>query len=36
MKRRYFDERVGWSKSQTDYGIDNQEAETASILGQMD
>ena len=26
MKRRYFDERVGWfTTSQTDYGIDNQD-----------
>ena len=33
MKRRYFDERVGWfTSSQTDYGIDNQEAETVRYL----
>ena len=33
MKRRYFDERVGWfTTSQTDYGIDNQEAETVKYL----
>ena len=33
MKRRYFDERVGWfTTSQTDYGIDNQEAETVTYL----
>ena len=33
MRRRYFDERVGWfTSSQTDYGIDNQEAETVSYL----
>ena len=33
MKRRYFDERVGWfTTSQTDYGIDNQEAETVRYL----
>ena len=33
MKRRYFDERVGWfTNSQTDYGIDNQEAKTLKYL----
>ena len=33
MRRRYFDERVGWfTSSQTDYGIDNQEAETVKYL----
>ena len=33
MRRRYFDERVGWfTSSQTDYGIDNQEAETVRYL----
>ena len=33
MKRRYFDERVGWfTTSQIDYGIDNQEAETVKYL----
>ena len=33
MKRRYFDERVGWfTSTQTDYGIDNQEAETVRYL----
>ena len=33
MKRRYYDERVGWfTTSQTDYGIDNQEAETIRYL----
>ncbi len=33
MKRRYFDERVGWfTSAQTDYGIDNQEAETVRYL----
>ena len=33
MKRRYYDERVGWfTTSQTDYGIDNQEAETVKYL----
>jgi len=33
MKRRYFDERVGWfTTSQTDYGIDNQEAKTIKYL----
>ena len=33
MKRRYFDERVGWfTSAQTDYGIDNQEAETLRYL----
>lgn len=33
MKRRYFDQRVGWFTSgQTDYGIDNQEAETVRYL----
>ena len=33
MKRRYFDQRVGWfTSTQTDYGIDNQEAETVRYL----
>ena len=33
MKRRYYDERVGWfTTSQTDYGIDNQEAKTIKYL----
>ena len=33
MKRRYYDERVGWfTSAQTDYGIDNQEAETVRYL----
>lgn len=33
MKRRYFDQRVGWfTSAQTDYGIDNQEAETVRYL----
>ena len=33
MKRRYYDKRVGWfTTSQTDYGIDNQEAETVRYL----
>ena len=33
MKRRYYDERVGWfTTSQTDYRIDNQEAETVKYL----
>jgi len=33
MKRRYYDERVGWfTTSQTDYGMDNQEAETVKYL----
>ena len=33
MKRRYFDQRVGWITSrQIDYGLDNQEAETVKYL----
>ena len=33
MKRRYFDQRVGWfTNSQMDFGIDNQEAETVRYL----
>ncbi len=33
MKRRYFDQRVGWiTSSQVDYGLDNQEAETVRYL----
>jgi hypothetical protein len=33
MRRRYFDQRVGWfTSAQTDYGIDNQEAETVRYL----
>ncbi|PKA97419.1 uncharacterized protein DUF5118 [Flavobacteriaceae bacterium MAR_2009_75] len=33
MKRRYFDERVGWFTSgQTDYGLDVQESKTVKFL----
>ena len=33
MKRRYFDERVGWfARGQTDYGLDNQESKTVKYL----
>jgi len=33
MKRRYFDERVGWFASgQTDYGLDVQESKTIKFL----
>ncbi len=33
MKRRYFDERVGWfSRGQVDYGLDNQESKTVRYL----
>ncbi len=33
MKRRYFDERVGWfTTSQTDYGLDVQKAKTVTYL----
>ncbi len=33
MKRRYFDQRVGWfSRGQTDYGLDNQESKTVRYL----
>jgi hypothetical protein len=33
MKRRYFDERVGWfARGQTDYGLDNQKSETVKYL----
>ena len=33
MKRRYFDERVGWNTNrQVDYGLDNQKAETVRYL----
>lgn len=33
MKRRYFDERVGWfARSQTDYGLDAQKSKTVSYL----
>lgn len=33
MKRRYFDERVGWFTSgQTDYGLDVQESKTVTFL----
>ncbi|MFC4097673.1 zinc-dependent metalloprotease [Euzebyella saccharophila] len=33
MKRRYFDERVGWFTSgQTDYGLDVQESKTVTYL----
>ena len=33
MKRRYFDERVGWfTSSQTDYGLDVQKSKTVTFL----
>ena len=33
MKRRYFDERVGWfARSQTDYGLDAQKSKTVTYL----
>ena len=33
MKRRYFDQRVGWfARSQVDYGLDNQESESLKYL----
>lgn len=33
IKRRYFDERVGWfARGQTDYGLDNQESKTIKYL----
>ncbi|MBT0608554.1 zinc-dependent metalloprotease [Aequorivita echinoideorum] len=33
MKRRYFDERVGWfARGQTDYGLDRQESKTVKYL----
>ncbi|MAQ75135.1 MAG: zinc-dependent metalloprotease [Aquimarina sp.] len=33
MKRRYFDQRVGWfSRGQTDYGLDAQESKTIQYL----
>lgn len=33
MKRRYFDERVGWFTSgQTDYGLDDQKSKTLTFL----
>ena len=33
MRRRYFDQRVGWFTSkQTDYGLDNQKSETITYL----
>lgn len=33
MKRRYFDQRVGWfSRGQTDYGLDAQESKTIEFL----
>lgn len=33
MKRRYFDERVGWfARGQTDYGLDKQESKTIKYL----
>ncbi len=33
MKRRYFDQRVGWfSRGQTDYGLDVQESKTVRYL----
>ena len=33
MKRRYFDERVGWfARGQTDYGLEDQRSKTVSYL----
>ncbi|MBZ9628979.1 zinc-dependent metalloprotease [Psychroflexus sp. CAK1W] len=33
MRRRYFDQRVGWfTSNQTDYGLDNQKSETITYL----
>ncbi|WP_405565042.1 zinc-dependent metalloprotease [Polaribacter sp. Asnod6-C07] len=33
MKRRYFDERVGWfARGQTDYGLDAQKSKTVAYL----
>lgn len=33
MKRRYFDERVGWfARGQTDYGLEAQESKTVTFL----
>lgn len=33
MKRRYFDQRVGWfTTGQTDYGLDNQKSKTVKYL----
>jgi len=33
MRRRYFDQRVGWfTSNQTDYGLDNQKSETVEYL----
>ncbi|MGJ8745404.1 zinc-dependent metalloprotease [Polaribacter sp.] len=33
MKRRYFDERVGWfTRSQTDYGLDAQKSKSVTYL----
>lgn len=33
MKRRYFDQRVGWfSRSQTDYGLENQKSKSVRYL----
>jgi hypothetical protein len=33
MKRRYFDERVGWfTRGQTDYGLDAQKSKTVTYL----
>ncbi len=36
MKKRYFDERVGWFTSgQVDYGLDNQKSETVRLLDRL-
>ena len=33
MKRRYFDERVGWfARGQVDYGLDAQKSKTITYL----
>ena len=33
MKRRYFDERVGWfARGQTDYGLEDQQSKTVTYL----
>jgi hypothetical protein len=33
MKRRYFDQRVGWfARSQTDYGLEDQKSKSVRYL----
>ena len=32
MRRRYFDQRVGWFQSQTDYGLESQSKSVRYLI----